>query len=171
MVVPLSSLRISRVRTYFGYCQLRFFSPTRLSLPTVGLPMPFGSFRSCFLQSITSAVFLLRISPPPLSLAATRGISFDFFSSAYLDVSVQRVPLVNLYLRFQLTIHSCELWGFPHSEIPGSMPVCGSPRLIAACHVLRRLLLPRHSPCALLYLTFEFMLESFLLVNCLLPQS
>ena len=35
------------------------------------------------------------------------------------------------------------------------MPVCGSPRLIAACHVLRRLLLPRHSPCALFYLTFE----------------
>lgn len=27
----------------------------------------------------------------PLSLAATEGISFDFFSSAYLDVSVQQV--------------------------------------------------------------------------------
>ena len=37
------------------------------------------------------------------------------------------------------------------------MPVCGSPRLIAACHVLRRLLLPRHSPCALFYLTFEIL--------------
>ena len=28
----------------------------------------------------------------PLSLAATDGISFDFFSSSYLDVSVQMVP-------------------------------------------------------------------------------
>ena len=39
--------------------------------------------------------------------------------------------------------------GFPHSEIPGSKPVCGSPRLIAAYHVLHRLLVPRHPPCAL----------------------
>ena len=46
--------------------------------------------------------------------------------------------------------------GFPHSEIPGSKPVCGSPRLIAAYHVLHRLLLPRHSPCALSSLTTKF---------------
>ena len=45
--------------------------------------------------------------------------------------------------------------GFPHSEIPGSMPACGSPRLIAACHVLHRLSLPRHPPCALSSLTIE----------------
>ena len=31
--------------------------------------------------------------------------------------------------------------------------MCGSPRLIAACHVLHRLLMPRHSPCALISLT------------------
>ena len=43
--------------------------------------------------------------------------------------------------------------GFPHSEIPGSKPMCGSPRLIAACHVLRRLSMPRHPPCALISLT------------------
>ena len=43
--------------------------------------------------------------------------------------------------------------GFPHSEIPGSKPMCGSPRLIAACHVLHRLSMPRHSPCALISLT------------------
>ena len=45
--------------------------------------------------------------------------------------------------------------GFPHSEIPGSKPACGSPRLIAACHVLHRLLLPRHPPCALSSLTIK----------------
>ena len=37
----------------------------------------------------------------------------------------------------------------PHSEIPGSKLVCSSPRLIAAYHVLHRLLAPRHSLCAL----------------------
>src|ERR1700680_4104214 len=43
--------------------------------------------------------------------------------------------------------------GFPHSEIPGSKPVCGSPRLIAAYRVLRRLSAPRHPPCTLSSLT------------------
>ena len=43
--------------------------------------------------------------------------------------------------------------GFPHSEISGSTDICSSPKLIAACHVLHRLLMPRHSPCALYSLT------------------
>ena len=64
------------------------------------------------------------------------------------------------FARARLWIHRAVLRfypsGFPHSEIPGSMPACGSPRLIAACHVLHRLLLPRHSPCALSSLTIKF---------------
>ena len=44
--------------------------------------------------------------------------------------------------------------GFPHSEISGSQLICSSPKLIAAYHVLHRLLMPRHSPCALCNLTF-----------------
>ncbi len=43
--------------------------------------------------------------------------------------------------------------GFPHSEIHGSRDICSSPWLIAACRVLLRLLMPRHSPCALSSLT------------------
>ena len=43
---------------------------------------------------------------------------------------------------------------FPHSEISGSQLICSSPKLIAACHVLHRLLMPRHSPCALISLTY-----------------
>ena len=43
--------------------------------------------------------------------------------------------------------------GFPHSGIPGSLPACGSPRLIAACHALRRFPAPRHPPFALSSLT------------------
>ncbi len=64
------------------------------------------------------------------------------------------------FARARLWIHRAvrrvHLRGFPHSEIPGSMPACGSPRLIAACHVLHRLLLPRHPPCALSSLTIKF---------------
>ena len=52
------------------------------------------------------------------------------------------------YLKFTLG-------GFPHSEIHGSKPACGSPRHIVAYHVLHRLLVPRHSPYALKNLTGE----------------
>ena len=45
----------------------------------------------CLSQSSTPKVLLLSVWPLPISLAATLGISFDFSSSAYLDVSVQRV--------------------------------------------------------------------------------
>jgi hypothetical protein len=64
------------------------------------------------------------------------------------------------FARARLWIHRAvrrvHLRGFPHSEISGSMPACGSPKLIAACHVLHRLLLPRHPPCALSSLTTKF---------------
>src|SRR3546814_17733539 len=39
--------------------------------------------------------------------------------------------------------------GFPHSEICGSKFAHNSPQLIAACHVLHRLCMPRHPPNAL----------------------
>jgi hypothetical protein len=39
--------------------------------------------------------------------------------------------------------------GFPHSDISGSKPIPGSPKLNAGYHVLHRLLLPRHPPNAL----------------------
>ena len=42
--------------------------------------------------------------------------------------------------------------GFPHSDISGSKPVPGSPKLNAGYHVLHRLLLPRHPPNALFVL-------------------
>ena len=48
--------------------------------------------------------------------------------------------------------------GLPHSEIPGSKPVCGSPGLIAAYHVLHRRPAPRHPPYALSSLTTTFTL-------------
>jgi hypothetical protein len=43
--------------------------------------------------------------------------------------------------------------GFPHSDISGSKRACRSPKLIAACCVLHRLPVPRHSPYALSSLT------------------
>ncbi len=63
----------------------------------------------------------------------------------------RRFPAYAYFVQRTLTDH--ESAGLPHSEISGSMRMCRSPKLIAACHVLRRLLMPRHSPCALFRLT------------------
>jgi hypothetical protein len=63
----------------------------------------------------------------------------------------------------------CE--GLPHSEIPGSKPVCGSPRLIAACHVLHRFSAPRHPPSTLSSLTIKYLKrESFCLPDSLVKD-
>lgn len=84
----------------------------------------------------------------PRSLATTSGVSVDFLSSGYLDVSVRRVRFRSLWI--QLRIPLCG--GFPHSDIFGSKIAPISPKLFAGCHVLHRLLVPRHPPDALLTL-------------------
>ena len=64
----------------------------------------------------------------------------------------RRFPTYTYLIQCTLTEY-CSA-GFPHSEISGSKVICTSPKLIAAYHVLHRLLMPRHSPCALISLTY-----------------
>ena len=66
--------------------------------------------------SVTPEILLLPVWPPPRSLATTSGISVDVFSSPYLDVSVQAVPLIYLFD----SVYDTFTGGFPHSEISGS---------------------------------------------------
>ena len=64
-----------------------------------------------------------------------------------------------------------DTWGFPcefpHSEISGSQAICAYPKLIAAYHVLHRLLMPRHSPYALCSLTYYLKINFVLLLPLL----
>ena len=62
---------------------------------------------------------------------------------------------------------------FPHSEISGSMLICNSPKLFAAYHVFHRLPVPRHSPCALVRLTFQTFFQNiwYPLDSLLLPTK
>ena len=83
----------------------------------------------------------------PISLAATFGISVIYFPPG--TEMVHFPGLAHTRLCIQRAVTRVHLAGFLHSEIPGSKPACGSPRLIAACHVLHRLLAPRHPPYAL----------------------
>ncbi len=106
-MVPPCSDRISRVPPYsISPCtslRVRGFHP-------LWLPFPEHSTDLCTASRAA-----------PLSLAATDGISVDFFSSGYFDVSVPRVRLpVPMYSAREYPIKS---GGFPHSDIPGSQPV------------------------------------------------
>ena len=108
------------------------------------------------MRSATPERLLSPVWPLPLSLATTQGISVDVFSSPYLDVSVQAVPLIYLFDSvYDARPSSC---GFLHSEICGSKLAYSSPQLIAVNHVLLRLPMPRHSPCAHVRFTFRFRL-------------
>ena len=90
---------------------------TGLSPSSVGLPMPFYYINFLHITVLTRKVFLPRVWPLSLSLATTRKISVDFFSSAYLDVSVRRVPFIYLCIQYMIIHLPC--MEFPHSEICG----------------------------------------------------
>ena len=54
--------------------------------------------------------------------------------------------------------------GFPHSEIPGSMPFGGSPGPIAALCVLHRLMMPRHPSYARIRLARNFLASRYVAI-------
>ena len=150
-MVPAPSHRVSRVPWYSGSC-------TAMSDFGYGALTLFGRLSQS--RSPVARRSLMQSEPRharmpvwalPRSLAATGGIDVSFSSSGYLDVSVPRVPPACLWIQHAVA-EVCSA-GFPHSEISGSMDMCSSPKLIAACHVFHRLLVPRHPPCALLCLT------------------
>ena len=105
-----------------------------------------------FPRSLPRKRFRPRFGLPALSLAATHAISVDYSSCPYLDVSLQGVPLMTLCIHVMIR-DSSSRW-FPNSDTSGSMLMYSSPELFAVSRVLRRLLMPRHSPYALLSLNF-----------------
>ena len=102
-MVPPCSHRVSRVRRYSGYdWLLQVFAYETVTLcgwPSHAILLTFH------IPSVvrTPQIFLLVVWPLPRSLATTCGISVDCFSSPYLDVSVQAVPPVRLWIHRTVT--------------------------------------------------------------------
>ena len=96
-MVPPYSHRVSRVRRYSG------FSLLTLVFAYETFTLFGGSSHTLLLTAAirlavrTPQILLLVVWPLPRSLATTCGISVDFFSSPYLDVSVQAVPHIRLF--------------------------------------------------------------------------
>ena len=72
------------------------FSLTGLSPYIAALPKAFSYRLKLHIAVLTPEILLPPVWPLPRSLATTSGISVDFSSSPYLDVSVQAVPHHNL---------------------------------------------------------------------------
>ena len=101
-MVPPVSHRVPRVQRYSGSSLIRFSFRLRGSHPL----WPAFPYRSTNLsyryvspqpRGINPSVW-----PLPRSLATTSGISVDFSSSPYLDVSVQAVPYLRLFCSTQV---------------------------------------------------------------------
>jgi hypothetical protein len=132
-VVPPCSDRISRVPPYSRtnkHYRIRGYHPLLPDFPdrSATCSLATGLFR---VRSPLLAESLLMSFPP-----GTEMFQFPGFASTHY-VFMCRYPL---------------LGGLPHSDIHGSKPARGSPWLFAACHVLHRLLMPRHPPNALILL-------------------
>ena len=104
-MVPPASHRISRVPRYSGTSCLSSPSPTGRSPSLVALSNTFGSDIVGLWRPATPGVRRPLVWPLPSSLATTKGIEFSFFSSGYLDVSLPRVPLLNLWIQLRMTGH------------------------------------------------------------------
>jgi hypothetical protein len=115
-----------------------------LRFPADSRNVRFGNSTYAVLQPPNASTWVWAV---PISLAATFGISVIYFPPG--TEMVHFPGLAHTRLCIQRAVTRVHLAGFPHSEILGSKPACGSPRLIAACHVLLRLLAPRHPPYAL----------------------
>ena len=102
-MVPPSSHGIPRVPRYSGYSSLNltfeYGTLTLFGLPSHAVLLVFVVFKVVR----TPKALLLSVWPLPRSLATTYGISVDFFSSPYLDVSVQAVPLIYLSIQYMMT--------------------------------------------------------------------
>ena len=101
-MVPPYSDQVSRVWPYSGSCAaLSVFTYVVLTLSD--RPSHAVRLTTQVLNAVrTPEVFLLPVCPLPRSLATTYGISFDVSSSPYLDVSVQAVSLIYLWIQYMM---------------------------------------------------------------------
>ena len=132
-MVPPASHRVSRVRRYSGSSLIRLVFRLRGSHPLwPAFPCRSAKLSYRYVSPQPQRINPL-VCPLPRSLATTSGISVDFFSSSYLDVSVQTVPRVHLFDSMHADrVLLCRVSPF------GNLRVKGCLRLTAAYRSLPR---------------------------------
>ena len=126
-------------------------SDTRLSRFLAGLPRPFSYQLQINYAVLTPKDKSSGLGSFPFARRYSGNRCFFLFLRVLRCFSSPGYLLIGYVFTYGYL--SITLSAFPHSEICGSSDICSCPQLIAACHVLRRLLVPRHPPCALSHLT------------------
>ena len=143
-MVPISSVRISRVPTYSGYrSRLQNFAYgafTRFGLPFQVIRLSIrllccGPYPNPIIELVWAA---------PISLATTLGITICFLFLQVLrcfsSLGSPHAPIYSVHDNTTLLVLSFLI------RTSADQNICFSPQLIAACHVLLRRYVPRHSP-------------------------
>lgn len=151
-MVPATSSRISPVPPYSGYpnlCKPYQYRTITFYGPTFQL-----CSRSVYTHTsgpTTPHRYFGVVWAPPLSLATTHGITICFlFLRVLRCFTSPRSPPTPMYSVPGDTTSLVP--GFPIRTSSDPRSVGSSPRHIAASHVLHRLPVPRHPPCALKHL-------------------
>jgi hypothetical protein len=98
-----------------------------------------------------AAYHVAQVWAHPFSLATTQGVEVSFLSSGYLDVSVPQLASSQAMYSPAGT-RALPRVSFLIRRSRDQRMVSSSPGLFAAAHVLHRLSVPRHPPCALVLL-------------------
>ena len=150
-MVPADSDKVSRASPYSGYSSS---APICAYGACTSYGRPFNAVLLIFVVSFSKSYNPSSRTGLASFPFARRYLGNRFF---FLFLRVLRCfssPGYLLYTYgFSIGYIRITVCGLPHSDIHGSMDMCSSPWLIAACHVLLRLLVPRHPPCALSCLT------------------
>ena len=167
MVLP-DSRGVSRAPRYLGVCsrkpvpfRLRAYHPLWIGFPAASTTDPVGNFPAVPQHRPDRSR-----NPRPATLAglAQTGFGLFPFRSPLLRESRLLSPPKGTEMfhfpsfasgtyGFSAGSRGFAAGGFPIRKSPGQSLFGGSPELIAACHVLHRLLTPGHPPCALIRLT------------------
>ena len=150
-MVPADSRKISRVPRYSGAKQedLKFRVHDYHVL-------------WCIFPNASAISLLPKVWSHDPSRASPTGLGCSAFARRYLrnHCCFLFLQVLRWFTSLSLLLTSyfiqMRVYRFTYSEINGSSNECFSPLLIAACHVLLRLKVPRHSPYALSSLTIKF---------------
>src|SRR5438094_8631412 len=155
-MVVVDSRRVPRVPRYSGACnepvrfRLLYYHPLWPVLPDCSASGSVGNSPALNRAGPTTPIDpktdrfgLFRVRSPLL----TKSLNCFLFLRVlrwFTSPSSPSRPYV-----FRSRILHVQRSGLPHSDISGSTPVCGFPKLFAAYHVLHRLPSPSHPPHAL----------------------
>ena len=152
-MVPPPSHGIPRVPRYSGYNSLiltfAYMTLTFFGVLSHTLRLAQNNAKCCpYPKGISTS----GLASFPFARHYSENLGWFLFLALLRCFSSGGSPHIPMYSVYDVCAYT---YGLLHSEICGSPDTCSSPQLIAAYHVLLRLLMPRHSPYALFSFTIS----------------